>query len=220
MGLWARLWAGGYDFLGTRFAKIEAPHRRRLVQDARGEVLEVGAGTGFNFEHYRAATRVVALEPEEPMRRRALRRAAKASVPIEVVPGDGENLSFPNGSFDTVIFALVLCTIPHPDRALAEGRRVLRPDGEIRFYEHVRSADPRTARRQDRIDKPWSVFNRGCHANRDTAATIERAGYTLKELDRFDLKQAPKIVRPHILGSARTSSDPPSETDRGIADRL
>jgi ubiquinone/menaquinone biosynthesis C-methylase UbiE len=202
VGLWDRVWAAGYDFLGTRFSKIEEPHRRRVVEDARGDVLEVGAGTGFNFPYYRDARRVVALEPEAAMRRRALKRAPKAAVPIQVVPGDGERLPFPDASFDTVVFALVLCTIPHPDRALAEARRVLRPDGEIRFYEHVRSSDPRTARRQDRILRPWRAFNRGCHPNRDTSATIEQAGFTFRDLDRFDLKGAPKIVRTHILGVA------------------
>lgn len=201
-GIWARLWSAGYEFLGVRFAKIEEPHRKRLVEDARGEVLEVGAGTGFNFPRYRSAGRVVALEPEEPMRRRAERRTRSASVPIEVMPGSAEELPFPDESFDTVVFSLVLCTIPHPERALAEARRVLRPGGEIRFYEHVRSTDPRIARRQDRILRPWRAFNRGCHPNRDTAATIERNGFAFSELDRFDLEKAPKIVRAHILGRA------------------
>lgn len=202
MGLWDRIWAAGYDFLGTRFSKIEQPYRRRVVEDARGEVLEVGAGTGFNFPYYRQASRVVALEPEEAMRRRALERALKAVVPIEVVPGDGERLPFPDASFDTVVFALVLCSIPHPERALAEARRVLRPDGEIRFYEHVRSSKDATSRWQDRLDRPWSAFNRGCHANRDTLATMEAAGLRLKELEQFDLAGAPGICRAHILGVA------------------
>ncbi len=207
MGLWDRIWAAGYDFLGTRFSKIEEPHRRRVVEDARGEVLEVGAGTGFNFPYYRLASRVVALEPEEAMRRRAVERAPKAAVPIEVAPGDGERLPFPDASFDTVVFALVLCTIPHPDRALDEARRVLRPDGEIRFYEHVRSSKDSESRWQDRLDRPWSAFNRGCHANRDTLATMEAAGLRFKELEQFDLAGAPGICRAHILGTAILSAD-------------
>lgn len=202
MGLWDRIWAAGYDFLGTRFSKIEEPYRRRIVEDAQGEVLEVGAGTGFNFPYYRSASRVVAVEPEEAMRRRALERAPKAAVPIEVVPGDGERLAFPDASFDTVVFALVLCTIPHPDRALTEARRVLRPDGEIRFYEHVRSSKDSTSRWQDRLDRPWSAFNRGCHANRDTLATIKSSGLRLAEVEEFDLAGAPGICRAHILGKA------------------
>jgi ubiquinone/menaquinone biosynthesis C-methylase UbiE len=202
VGLWDRVWAAGYDFLGTRFSKIEEPHRRRLVENARGEVLEVGAGTGFNFPYYREANRVVALEPEEAMRRRSLKRAPKAAVPIEVMPGDGERLPFPDASFDTIVFALVLCTIRHPERSLAEARRVLRPDGEIRFYEHVRSRKDSESRWQDRLDRPWSAFNRGCHANRDTLATMEAAGLRFKELEQFDLAGAPGICKAHILGKA------------------
>lgn len=202
MGVWAELWAAGYDFLGKRFGKIEEPHRRKIIEDARGEVLEVGAGTGFNFPYYRDAKTVVALEPEEAMRRRAVSRLAEAAVPIEIVPGDGERIPFPDDSFDTVVFSLVLCAIPHPERALAEARRVLRPGGEIRFYEHVRSAKPGTARWQDRLDRPWSAFNRGCHANRSTLATIEATGFSIAELEEFDLSGAPGICKAHILGSA------------------
>ena len=203
MGLWGRLWAAGYDFLGTRFGKIEEPHRRRLIEDLEGDVLEVGSGTGFNFPYYRKAKRVVALEPGDEMRNRSYDRAREAAVPIEVVAGSGERLEFPDGSFDAIVFALVLCTIPHPERALAEAKRVLRPGGAIHFYEHVRSKDTKVARRQDRILKPWRFVNRGCHPNRDTLATIEAAGLRLDELEEFELAGAPGICRPHILGRAR-----------------
>jgi ubiquinone/menaquinone biosynthesis C-methylase UbiE len=203
MGLWDRLWAAGYDFLGTRFGKIEEPHRRRLVENLEGEILEVGSGTGFNFPYYRKASRVVGIEPSDEMRRRSLERAARAAVPIEVVAGNGEKLDFPDASFDAVVLTLVLCTIPHPDRALAEAKRVLRPGGAIHFYEHVRSREESTTRWQDRIDKPWSMFNRGCHANRNTLATIEAAGLRLDELEEFELAGAPGICKPHILGRAR-----------------
>jgi ubiquinone/menaquinone biosynthesis C-methylase UbiE len=204
VGLWDRLWAGGYEFLGKRAQKIEAPYRERIASDARGEVLEVGAGTGFNFPHYRLASRVVAVEPDPSMRSFARRRVSSATAPVEVLPGDAHALEFPDGSFDTVIFSLVLCTIPSVDRALAEARRVLRPGGEVRFYEHVRSSDPALAARQDRWLKPWRAFNRGCHPNRDTVAAFERAGFRFAELDVFDLvaRGVPKIVRPHAIGTA------------------
>lgn len=202
MGLWDRLWAAGYDFLGTRFGRIEEPHRRRLVENLEGEILEVGSGTGFNFPYYRKATRVVALEPGPEMRKRSYARAKEASVPIEVVEGSGEQLAFPDASFDAVVFALVLCTIPHPERAIAEAKRVLRPGGAIRFYEHVRSSDPKIARRQDRILRPWRAFNRGCHPNRDTLQTMRKAGLRLDDVEEFDLNGAPGICKAHILGRA------------------
>ena len=202
MGLWDRLWAAGYDFLGTRFGKIEEPHRRRLVEDLEGEILEVGSGTGFNFPYYRKASRVVALEPSDEMRKRSYARAKEASVPIEVIDGSGEQLPFPDSSFDAVVLALVLCTIPHPERALAEAKRVLRPGGAIHFYEHVRSKEPKVARRQDRILKPWRAFNRGCHPNRETLQTIRSAGLRFDAVEEFDLKGAPGICKPHVRGSA------------------
>ena len=186
---------------------LERPYRERIAADARGDVLEVGAGTGFNFPYYRSATRVVAIEPDDAMRRRAERRAPAATVPIEVRKGDAHTLDFPDGSFDVVIFCLVLCTIPDPARALAEARRVLKPGGEIHFYEHVRATEPALAARQDRWLKPWRGFNRGCHPNRDSVGVIRQAGFVMKELDEFDLdeKGVPKIVRPHALGMATKS---------------
>lgn len=204
MSLWDRMWAAGYEFLGKKAQKVEGPFRSRIVTGARGDVLEVGAGNGFNFLHYKAAARVVAVEPDPAMRKRGEARARAASVPIELGPGDAHRLDFSDASFDTVIFSLVLCTIPDPTRALSEARRVLRPGGEIRFYEHVRAKDPAVARRQDRFVKPWRAVNRGCHPNRDTVAAIEGAGFRFSELEEFDLNErgVPKIVRPHAIGVA------------------
>lgn len=207
MSLWDRLWAGGFEFLGKRAQKVEGPYRQRIASTARGEVLEIGAGTGFNFPHYREASRVVAIEPDENMRRYAHGRATAAAVAIEVVPGNAHDVGFPDDSFDTVLFSLVLCSIPDVDRALSEAKRVLRPGSEVRFYEHVRSKDPSVAARQDRWLKPWRAFNRGCHPNRDTVGALERAGFTFTELEEFDLiaRGVPKIVRPHAIGTAVAS---------------
>lgn len=203
MGLFGQLYAAGYDWaMGGADRRGANEHRRRLVEEASGEVLEVGAGTGLNFGHYRAATRVVAVEPDPGMRARAQRRARRAGVAVEVVDGNGMALPFADGSFDTVVFSLVLCTIPDPARTLSEAHRVLRPGGVLRFYEHVRSTDARLARRQDRLEHPWRLIGRGCRPNRDSAATIERAGFALSEFDRFDMEGMPGIVRPHILGVA------------------
>jgi len=147
---------------------------------------------------------VIAIEPEEAMRRRARRRAKSATVPVEVRAGNAHSLDFPAASFDTVVFSLVLCTIPDVPRALAEAKRVLRPGGELRVYEHVRSTDPSVAAKQDRWLKPWRAFNVGCHPNRDTLGAITAAGFDVSGLESFVLneKGVPKIVRPHLIGSA------------------
>jgi SAM-dependent methyltransferase len=202
-GLVQRLVAGGYDRLFDHVDTLGgADHRRRLVEPAAGQVLEIGAGTGRNLPRYRTATRVVALEPGPGMRARAHQVARAARVAVEVVDGTAEHLPFPDASFDTVVASLVLCTVPDLAQALAEARRVLRPGGTLRFYQHVRADDPRLARWQDRLERPWGWLALGCHPNRDVVAAITAAGFRVLELDRFDFQIMPPLVRPHVLGVA------------------
>ena len=119
-----------------------------------------------------------------------------------MVDGTAEALPIPDASFDAVVASLVLCTVADPDQALAEVGRVLRPGGRLRFYEHVRAGDPRLARWQDRLERPWGWLVGGCHPNRDTVAAITAAGLRVVELDRFDLPAMPPPARPHVLGVA------------------
>jgi len=205
-----RLGAAGYDWLFDRVDPLGgADHRRRLVEQATGEVLEIGAGTGRNLPRYRTATRVVALEPAPGMRARAHQVARTARVAVEVVDGRAEDLPFPDAAFDTVVASLVLCTVPDPAGVLAEARRVLRPGGTLRFYQHVRADDPQLARWQDRLERPWGWVAGGCHPNRDVVAAITAAGFRVLELDRFDFQIMPPLVRPHVLGVARRPTHPP-----------
>jgi SAM-dependent methyltransferase len=199
-----RLAAAGYDWLFDRVAPLGgADHRRRLVEQATGAVLEIGAGTGRNLPLYRTATRAVALEPGPGMRTRANHAAQAARVPVEVIDGTAEHLPFPDAAFDTVVASLVLCTVPDLTQTLAEASRVLRPGGTLRFYQHVRADDPRLARWQDRLERPWGWLAGGCHPNRDVVAAITAAGFRMLELDQFDFQIMPPVVRPHVLGVAQ-----------------
>lgn len=200
--LFQRAYAAGYDVFMRLGGKFDRRNRQQLVEGAEGEVLEAGCGTGLSFGYYRSAARVVGIEPDPGMRARAVRRAREARVPVEVRDGDAQRLDFPDASFDTVIFGLVLCTIPDPAAALAEARRVLRPGGVVRFWEHVRAPDPRLAATQDRWERRWMWFGRGCHPNRDTVAAVEAAGYRMRELARFTMPGPIKIVAPHVQGVA------------------
>jgi SAM-dependent methyltransferase len=195
-----------------------ADHRRRLVEQATGAVLEIGAGTGRNLPLYRTATRVVALEPGPGMRAHANQAAQATRVPVEVVEGTAEHLPFPEAAFDTVVASLVLSTIPDLAQTLAEVRRVLRPGGTLRFYQHVRADDPRLARWQDRLERPWGWLAGGCHPNRDVGA-IAAAGFRLLELDQFDFQIMPPLVRSHVLGVAQRPASRPSALQRGESSR-
>jgi ubiquinone/menaquinone biosynthesis C-methylase UbiE len=182
-------------------------HRRRLLAGLHGRVLEVGAGNGLNFPHYPATiTEVLAVEPEPYLRRQALAAASQAPAPIRVADGTAEALPADDATFDGVVASLVLCTVTDPDQALAEVRRVLRPGGTLRFYEHVRATDPRLARWQDQLERPWGWLVGGCHPNRDTVAAITAAGLQVVQLDRFDLQAMPPLARPHVLGVAERGS--------------
>jgi SAM-dependent methyltransferase len=182
-------------------------HRRRLLAGLHGRVLEVGAGNGLNFPHYPATiTEVLAEEPEPYLRRLAMAAASQAPAPIRVADGTAEALPADDATFDGVVASLVLCIVTDPDQALAEVRRVLRPGGTLRFYEHVRATDPRRARWQDQLERPWGWLVGGCHPNRDTVAAITAAGLQVVQLDRFDLQAMPPLARPHVLGVAERGS--------------
>jgi ubiquinone/menaquinone biosynthesis C-methylase UbiE len=179
-----------------------AEHRDRLLEGLTGRVIEVGAGNGLNFAHYPpAVTEVLAVEPEHLLRASA-ERAAK-SVPVAVVAGHADALPAEDAAFDAAVVSLVLCSVPDPATALAEIRRVLRPGGQLRFYEHVRSARPLLARLEDLVTPAWSRVAGGCHLNRDLAASIREAGFQIDRLERFGYRPLRfNPVQAHILGTA------------------
>jgi ubiquinone/menaquinone biosynthesis C-methylase UbiE len=180
--------------------------REELLAGTAGMVIEVGAGNGLNFGHYpRSVSSVLAVEPEPHLRGIAERSAAAARVPIKVVDGSAEQLPAEDGSFDAVIATLMLCSVPDPQAALAEMRRVLRPGGELRFMEHVRADTPAYRRMQQLADATfWPVCFGGCHASRDPVAAIGAAGFTVTDLTRYRLPDSrlPWPTAPHARGVA------------------
>ena len=182
-------------------------HRRRLLEGLRGAVLELGAGHGLNFAHYPPeVTEVIAVEPEPTLRAHAEQAAAGAPVPVRVVGGVADDLPVDDESVDAAVASLVLCSVPDQERAIAELRRVLRPGGELRFYEHViPNCQPKRMLLQA-VDHSglWPRIAGGCHPARDTIAAIERAGFDIETSERIMFAASrfePSI--PHVLGVAR-----------------
>ncbi|WP_231558423.1 class I SAM-dependent methyltransferase [Modestobacter caceresii] len=183
-----------------------AKHRQRLLADISGRVLEVGAGSGANFPHYPpAVTELVAVEPEPRLRALAEAATSGAAVPITVVDGVADRLPSPDGTFDAAVSSLVLCSVPDQATALGELRRVVRPGGRLFFWEHVRASGRAAAQAQRALDATvWPILGGGCHTARDTAATIEQAGFTIERIEHFAFPDAriPLPTKPQILGTA------------------
>jgi SAM-dependent methyltransferase len=207
MSIWGRIFAVIYDPVMGRTEKAGlTAHRKTLLSQATGDVLEVGAGTGANLLLYGDGVRTLTLtEPETPMVRRLEKHIAQRRPDAKLLRAPAEDLPFNDSSFDTVVSTLVLCTVDDQRRALREMRRVLRPGGRLLFIEHVRSEEEKLARLQDRMAPINVRIGHGCHCNRPTLDGIQNAGFTVTQVEHDTLKHAPRYIRPFIAGMAEPS---------------
>lgn len=184
----------------------EWKRRQELGGGALGRVLEVGVGNGLNLRYYRAADAVVALDPDPTMLSLSRPRAARAPARVALVRGAAEALPFPDAVFDTVVASLVLCSVADPGRAAAEMWRVLRPGGELRLLEHVRSPARGWTAVQDAVAPAWALLAGGCRPNRDTVGTLRAAGF--RPVGRRFPFGPLSPCRPHVLAVA--TKEPPA----------
>ena len=200
---WLRILALVYDpFLWL--GEMAGMRRRRstLLGGARGRVVEIGAGTGLNLPHYPdGIAELVLIEPEPGMRRRLARRLQRHARVARIVNAPAERLPLADASVDTVISTLVLCTVDDPERALREIARVLRPDGQLLFIEHVRASSRFLAACQDKLLQPWRRFAGGCLCNRPTVELMRACGFTVAA-DDVVWRAMPAIVHPLTVGRA------------------
>jgi SAM-dependent methyltransferase len=199
------VFARGYAWLAKKEdAAGGVDNRRELLVGLHGRVVEVGSGIGSNFAHYPPeVTEVIAVEPEPYLRARSEEAAALAPISVRVVDAIADELPLENESVDAGVASLVLCTVPDQARALREFHRVIRPGGELRFYEHVVSNRESRRRFQRFMDATiWPRMSGGCHMTRDTRAAIEGAGFIVQRSRRFPFPPG-NFGLPHILGSAR-----------------
>ncbi len=200
--VFARLYA---RIAASAEAKGAAAHRAEMLEGLSGRVVEIGAGTGLNFGHYPSTVdEVIAVEPEPHLRKLAVQAGADATVRVSVVDGTADALPLDDGSCDAAVCSLVLCSVRDPSHALSVVRRVLRPGGELRFYEHVLDDRPGFARFQRVVDVVHPFISGGCHVTRDTEAAIEAAAFDITRIRRFRFAPEPltKQAAPKILGTA------------------
>jgi ubiquinone/menaquinone biosynthesis C-methylase UbiE len=181
-----------------------AKQRTKVVPRATGRVLEVGMGPGLNLPFYdRSAVELVwGLEPSEGMRRKAAQALADTDLDVRWLDVPGEEIPLDDDSVDTVVLTYTLCTIGDPERALAEMRRVLKPDGRLLFSEHGEAPDTAVRTWQHRIDPVWTRVAGGCHITRPIPQMIESAGFEFIEVESAYLPGV-KIASYHSWGVAR-----------------
>jgi ubiquinone/menaquinone biosynthesis C-methylase UbiE len=159
--------------------------REKIVPLARGQVLEIGIGSGLNLPYYDAGrvTKVWGLEPSPEMIQLAQEAVESVSLEVEFIDAAGDEIPLETDSVDTVLITYTLCTIPEPQAALQQMKRVLRPEGELLFCEHGAAPDEAVRRWQDRINPLWKRLSGGCNLNRAIPEVIEQGGFSIKGME-------------------------------------
>ena len=200
----ARLYAFMYDRIG-RGSEAAGLQRERvaLLAHARGNTVEIGAGTGLNLDHYPpTVTHLTLVEPDRHMRKRLRQRVAQIRPDAAVLDARAESRPLPDASVDTVVVTFVLCSVADHTAALAEITRVLRPGGQLLFLEHVRDTDPQIADKQDHAPFLYSWI--GCHPNRATLEAITHSPLSVVNVKHGQVPKAPLIERPMVVGVAES----------------
>jgi SAM-dependent methyltransferase len=206
---WGRyVFAGMYDrFLDKSEKAGLSEKRKQMLAPARGRTLELGAGTGLNLPHYPdTVSELIITEPYPHMVTKLHEKVRHFKQRVQLVVATAEELPFEDHSIDTVAAAMILCTVRNPDVVLKEISRVLKPDGQYIFLEHVRNPDPKIALVQDLVQPGWFLFGNECHCNRPTVETLQNCPSLVVEDLKWDkIPSASKFIEAMVIGRARPS---------------
>ena len=178
--------------------------RNKIVPHAKGEVLEIGIGSGLNLPYYNKSSvkKVYGLDPSEELNEIALKNASEINLDIDFIISGAEEIKLPSKSIDTVLITYTLCTIPEFKIALKEIKRVLKDDGIMLFCEHGLAPDKNISKWQNRINPLWGKLFGGCNINRNIPHIIQESGLNIKKLEQMYLPSTPKIVAYNYWGVA------------------
>ncbi|HSP25466.1 MAG TPA: methyltransferase domain-containing protein [Saliniramus sp.] len=181
-----------------------AAYRRRLAAQAWGRVLDVGVGAGMNLAYFGpSVSSVIGIDPSAHLLRRARQAATGASAPVDLVRAIAEAIPLRDACIDSIVMTWTLCSVRDARKALAEMRRVLKPDGALFFVEHGLSPDPAVARWQHRCDPLWTKIS--CHLDNPVATLLREAGFTIDRLETGYMRRWPKTLTYMYEGRARPS---------------
>jgi ubiquinone/menaquinone biosynthesis C-methylase UbiE len=177
--------------------------RTEALRTAAGMVIEIGFGSGANLAHYPPKVEsIVAIDPNEGMHDRAAARVRESRIPVTMLVGRAETVPVPDGTLDTAVSTLTLCSVADPARVLAELSRVLNDRGRLIVMEHGRADDPGVSRWQDRLNGIQKVMACGCHLNRPIQQLVEDAGFHFETVRKFYLPKAPRTHAWFTVGVA------------------
>ncbi|MFZ7946022.1 class I SAM-dependent methyltransferase [Neobacillus sp. 19] len=159
--------------------------RKKLLANATGSVLELGSGTGVNFPYYTSAEKVTAVEPSLHMIEQSISKQKQSVIPIEVVQAVAEDLPFKADMFDTVVATLVFCTIPNPEKAILEMKRVCKPNGKILLFEHVKMENRILGTIQELLTPVWKKICDGCCLNRNTIKLLNGHDIMMTRVQKY-----------------------------------
>lgn len=193
-----------------RYEAMVASRKSRLFEGLQGTVVEIGPGAGPNLRYCAGVSRWIGIEPNPYLHKKLEDQLTRLGIEGEVLSGEASRIPLPDGTADTLIATLVLCSVAHPEEVLREVRRVLRPGGSFLFFEHVAAPPGSVLRGMQRLIRPaWKLMTDNCHPDRETERLIRSAGFTGVTVDRFVLSIA--FVAPHIAGRAVRPADDPSQ---------
>jgi len=176
--------------------------RSQLIPQAEGHVLELGIGSGLNLPFYQRGVRVTGVDPSLELQAYARDVAADTAIDVEFIADSAESLPFEDQTFDSAVITWTLCTIPRPDAALAEVRRVLKPGGRLIFAEHGLAPEPNVVKWQHRLNPLWNRIGGGCNLNRQPDRNLRAAGFALDDMETGYL-EGPRWATYNYRGVAR-----------------